>query len=95
MLEEYASQVPPFVIRCATLGSPPTVLQWRKDSRLLNDSSMFNIRQILQDASIASYDNFITVYGDPDSVIGTYECFVENEIDDARQTVVFDGIYDP
>ena len=92
-LLEYSTQSSRFAIRCTTVGSPPTTLLWRRNGILLGNSSVFASTQLLLDASLASYDNVLMIQVDDnlDSVIGTYECYVENRIDVDRKDLIFEG----
>lgn len=80
-----------FTLNCKTERSPPTTITWTKDGQPIPEGIM---SQMVTDTSTASYDNLLTLSGEPDSLTGVYQCAVQNSISDQQQTsVAFTGTY--
>ena len=79
-LQESTTFSSAFVVNCTSDGSPPTNVTWYKDEEVLEGGETYQMVQSLTDPLTATYDNLLVVYADPAAVVGTYTCFIENNI---------------
>lgn len=80
-----------FTLNCKTERSPPTTITWTKDGQPIPEGVT---SQIATDTSTASYDNLLTLSGEPAYLTGVYQCAVQNSISDEQQlSMTFTGTY--
>lgn len=74
ILEELFYDASSGLLTCVSSGGPATEVEWTMDGIPSNFSSS----QVVMDTKSASYNNFLFLNRNPDSVIGNYTCQVKN-----------------
>lgn len=77
------------MLTCRTRTAPPTEITWQRDGlNLTIDGNTVQMIQRVTDRTNSYYDNSISIFDDPDNVIGNYTCVVGNTIGHATSTVI-------
>ncbi len=83
-----------FTVNCTSTGSPATSVLWTKDGQLISaEEGVYDETQVLFDATTATYFNLLTVYAEPEDILGQYTCSVNNSIGiAATESITFEGL---
>ena len=90
---EHVTNGTSFTLNCTSTGSPASTVMWTKDGTLLQISHSYQTTQIMADGDSATYYNLLTVFSEPEYLLGTYGCSVLNTVGVSNvETVSIEGI---
>ena len=82
---------PNFTLNCNSMGSPATTVTWSRDGTVLARGEQYEMTQILQDGTTATYENILIVNGTPSTLLGIYSCNIRNDIGTATRNITIRG----
>ena len=83
--------LPNFTLNCTSVGSPATTVTWSRDGTVLARGEQYEMIQMLQDGTTATYENILVVTGIPSTLLGVYSCSIWNDIGTATRNITISG----
>jgi len=81
-------------LTCTSTGGPATTVTWRRDGVVITLSATYQQTKSLVDPVAGTYQTVLTIIDpslDQSSIVGTYNCTVENDRGSTSETVVVPG----
>ena len=80
-------------LTCASTGGPATIVTWRRDGVVITLNTTYQQTKSLVDPVTGTYQTVLTIDSmlDQSSIVGTYNCTVENDRGNSSETVVIPG----
>ena len=80
-------------LTCTSTGGPATTVTWRRDGVVITLGATYQQTKRLVDPVTGTYQTVLTIDPSLDqrSIVGTYNCTVENDRGESSETVVVPG----